>query len=334
MKIIDDSFFDGSTWGAELESGMCDSKVTLPEGNTWSTREYEPNSDCGVSIDDKKEFNLYGGEVQLKPTNSEIELYNRIQEMKKIIKHPEYNEKSYITSMHVHIRIPKLLADPALLKECMLWSNKWDPILLPIIMPLKDVNPDRFTKQEHYKWFEREQRERRAARHKTLNKGAVRRLEEVEPTSVTDVIQSLVPKTKKPPHRPVWLAYQRTAVNYAKIRHTETIEFRMFSYSDNPKLMMNTIEFAKKYMICAITQHENPVKVFEDIEYPGILDWGTKEPPEVIENLIHTNVKHNNREDIIKYIESKLLSGSLTLDELNNPPYWDYLIPKIKENKL
>lgn len=313
---------DDCTFGMEIEIGGADRTAILPEGNKWCTKEGSVINDKGISNDPKAEYCLLGGEIQVKPAKSEDELVLRALSLIDIIKAPAVTVPS---TMHIHIYVPDFHKPENLqvVKDFMMWNQKWYPEVGPMISklpPMSHFTKDNYPNPLCLKQVLRAFKDKYRSRHSIFSKGIEDKILESTHDTVTGMINSFAPQNKK--GDPMWNIFRRTGVNFKKLRSGDlgTIEFRMFTATEDPELLRNIIEFPKKYIECFL-RDGNPVEEFKDTQFPEYCGW-LDDNEEYALNHLYTDSDKLKRPEIVEFLKGKLLSKELLLSDLGYPPFW------------
>ena len=313
----------GSTFGAELEIANCDRSTVLPPGNTWCPKEGSVINRNRVGNDPKAEYNLRGGEIQVKPQDSEQALLRGILDILELTKcEPILDHEN---SFQIHIRIPNMLLDDnvEVLRHCLNYSNKWNPSLFPII---SDLPSKKFIQGQHYHSAEqramyvRSYRDKYRSRQSILAKSSLERVNSPDIKTIEDLIQSMPPRQDG---KPAWFILPRTAVNYRKMRKGDlgTIEFRTFGGSSDVDIIRNIVEFPKKYFEAALLDLD-PRSVFEGLTFYRYPPWRVESNEETL-RWLKTDFHKVERKVLIQNIKKMLEEKEITLGSLGYPEFWE-----------
>lgn len=309
-----------STFGLEIEAAYMDRSTDLVGEGTWCKKEGSIiHRDTGIGNDPRGIYNGFGGEVQVTPTNSEQDLISRTLKILKMTQCPEIDMPS---TMHSHIRIPELHEKENLdiVKHLILYSQKWWKPLMEIVSPLPTLDEikENFSyDKNHLKMMTKEYKDKYRSRHSIYSEKQIARF--IEKDTLEDLIDNMTvfnPNTKKP----IWNIYNRTGLNFAKMRFS-TIEFRCFSASSDPAIIKNIVEFPRLFILCALN-NQNPVEYFKSKDWPSYYNWTTWGKDQC-DMWINTNACKNKRKDIIKYLKEKLLNHEISLKDLNYSSFWE-----------
>jgi len=325
----------GSSFGIELEIANSDRTVELPEGNTWCRKDGSVINKNRVGNDPFGEYNLRGGEIQVKPQPDEDSLLDYVLMILNLTHCEEIMDPN---TFHVHIRIPELLRDEnvEILRHCINWSNRWNPLLLPMVSDLPSmayIKRQQYHSPDQRKMFMRGYRDKHRSRHSVLPAGSMARVNDPEVKTVDDLINAMPPRRKN--GQLSWNILPRTGVNYRKMLSTDigTVEFRCFSGSSDPALIRNIVDFPRAYFQSAL-RDEDPRPRFEGLSYPGYYGW-TAEPEEHSLRWLKTDHDKLKRKEIISNLEEMLLSREVLLGGLGYPEdFWRRRLGDVVYNDL
>lgn len=113
-----ETYTDTSSWtyGVEHEFGDVDRKTQLPEGMSWSGREFDIVSDCGLAIDPSGSAHTIGGEVNTPPSTTIEEQGEFLRELLHLFPSATVNHRHHL---HLHIAVPGLVDDLAAQKRLL-----------------------------------------------------------------------------------------------------------------------------------------------------------------------------------------------------------------------
>lgn len=320
-----DDFLTETTFGMEIDLNTADRNISLPNGYTYCPDETNAHTTCGISVDPKLEFNMFGGEVQMKPTNTEQELYDNVFKIAALV-----CPDGVITSpagLHLHVRIPALLERPDVLRHLLVWGQKWDKQIFSYVFPKRtELDPGKFTKKGfvYHKWLDMSKYWGKVLPYRPCD---VRRANACKSNQVTDIVHALHNFTLDmkahswtDPHQHTTF---RPTVNYGHININETIEFRSFVATLDRIKLKNIVEFPLKYLRVALTNDADPLKIVRNTEFLNYYDHGSEKESSMIQtNRGETSLYLQSRDVVNSYINSLFISGKITLADLNFPQYW------------
>lgn len=326
-SYLDRVDFSKATYGMEIEAaGMRRDTPLDPDTEGEWCRVEGSIHDRYISIgnDPLGEYNLLGGEIKVKYAHSKEELFNRVIHLLEKTKCPKINMPS---TMHQHIVLPDLYKDENLdiLKHIVEYNQRTLPTIIHFISPLPSmefIQNQKYHSEEQRKMFVRAYKDKHNTRHSIYSDKQIERM--MSKTTFVDFINAIADVVNSKTGKPMWNVHMRRGVNFAKMRASDggTLEFRMFSATDDKEILKNIIEFPERYLRCALEDKE-PSFVY-DLKWPDYYDW-TMEDNETTLRWIHTDADKIDRKEILSYLETEIKAGRITLDMLGNPPYWDYL---------
>jgi len=210
------------TFGAEYEFGDIWRDRELPSGLSWNTKDYSVVSFTGIANDPKGLVYSRGGEINSVPTSTVGEQLSYFQRLLDADLSPALNHR---TNLHLHIRVPGLSEDVAVLKRLLQYIhlNEADIYLQiePVPVPVRaDYESDAAYKgaKKRYK--------RRLVSHQY----------KVPETRVTEALQATTPReffdAHSKPQAKGGRAYgltTRAGINLLQLKETDTVEFRHFT---------------------------------------------------------------------------------------------------------
>jgi hypothetical protein len=319
-----EDFLEGATWGAELAFGNADRNIkNLPKGNTWCTKEDYGMCNVGINIDPWLEFNNFGGEINVKPANSEEELYNTLIDLTNLTL-PKGEIITYPTCTHIHMRIPKLLDNTEILKKLLIWGANWDASIFAKANCVYNIDQKLLNNPELNRYY---------TYHATVwdsffsgypNEALVRAFLHPRENTVWEMVYALHEYTLN--HKIYYenKVMPRPIVNYGKIVHKEeTVEFRGFFSTENLNKLREIVYFPRKYFEACLRNFSDPLIIVSDSIKNNWHGWGTEEIPINTQiNWANTCRHLNNINDIKEYIYKLLERKEITIKDLNYPQYW------------
>lgn len=317
----------------EYDSGLIDRRKELPEGSVYCSKEIAAVTLAGIGADPRCEYNLFGGEIQVKPCPSEWELINEIDKIINAVVVTQ--EVSWGTSIHVHVRIPALLERPDLIKHIVRYSTKWWPEIVPLIYHDDNFDLSQLPKQSrpYYHWAYGSMLLGKLA---VYDEDALARMEACD-GSVADIACALHnreygddPELWKNEWqdidlRPSKTTVMRPAVNMSHLAmpDIETIEFRGFMASTDLGVITNMVCFPLQFLRMALMNDPDPLRIARGVQFQD--NFGFVIPNDTAARVLRaasTTLYFNGRPGVIQKIHAQLLSGQITIADLNYPQYW------------
>ena len=333
-----DDLFEGTTFGMEYESGALDRHLPLPEGTVYCKREDYPITPSGLFCDRTLKLNMFGGELQLKPENSEAELLSSITSLLGYLIPGYLKDKVAGTNgLHMHVRIPKLLERPDLLKRMILWSRQWEPQFLDNIT--KKRNPPNLNAlsdelKEHLTYWYRYVFKQKLT---TYPEWVIENMRELDANAtVSEIIHAL--HNGEPLGKPPTCTTDKTRIvrpmfNYGHLASKEeTIEFRMFSSTENPIVLKNMIDFPLRYLRSMFAEESNPLRIIQGLDFIGGIHDDI-DPFTTVEQVQRRSATDPNTHlrylkpdwtiaEAERYTIMQLISHKITMKDLNYPKFF------------
>lgn len=295
----------------EFDCGMFDRNRPLrPELGRYCTDEVASHSNSGIGVDPQIRLNRFGGEVQVEPADSEEGLHRRILTI--LEENLATDDLQYTGSIHVHIRVPALLEDVPRLRELIKWTTMVWPAFIEHIWKFDDQD-----KTDYDEWLEDCNRQ---VKTMTYDESALNRASQA-PSDPAEIARALHnwPKTWDD-WKNEWHVetnkVKRPAVNFGHIAINETIEFRSFTTTTDPKLLRNIIDFPRRFITMFLTQDPDPLKIVRGVEFQDKYEFPYKEHCGFTSRYFHCESRQAS------HIARLLIQKKITLADLNYPQFW------------
>lgn len=297
----------------EFDCGMFDRKIPMdPAHGTYCTDEVASSSNAGIGADPKLKVNLFGGEVQVRPAASEEELLKRIMTI--LNTYLKTDDLQTAGTIHMHVRIPKLLQEPDLIKHLVRWTTAVWPSVIKEIWRFEHEG-----KTWYDEWLENCNEE---VKSQTYDENALHRMESAsDPEGIARALHNN-PRTIddwknewNQDELPAWKV-KRPAVNFGHLAINETIEFRSFATTTNPAILKNIIEFPLRFLRAGLMMETDPAKICRGLVYQDSFRFPYKEF--IGPTSQYFACEGNQR----KMIAMLLLRKKITLADLNYPQFW------------
>ncbi len=302
MNIID------ATFGCELELGDIDTQIDIPSSlGKWDYKDGSIMNSNGSANDPLKKLNRYGGEIQVKPAKTTLDLTNRVLEIYQLFPKKDFN---FTTNLHPHIRIPGLKEDLKTLKKIARYIHSYGAqmfdLIDPIPVPVREHNDLQF--RGAWKRYLRRKRS-----HHTIP--SQRAFEEMmKAKSTEEFYKAHAPKDQS--GKPQFHLVQRAGINLMQLwSDTETIEFRCFTMSPDPKKLRSAFRFTRAFLI-AVERERSPEKILKRYDPPLQFQKFWPYDYELDQIFQKTNVRHNKREVAEENYRRLIKQGVLTKEEL------------------
>lgn len=292
IKLLD---FKNITYGCELEIADCDTRIKLPYGK-WDYKDGSIANSNGLANDPKKEFNIYGGEINTDPTRTIKEQKNQIKKIYEALGTYKFN---HTTNLHLHIRIPGLSSNLFFLKKLQKYIFKYSKELLEYIEPIPKADDN--LKGEDFELAKRRERRRKKSHHWAITENTWKRILASE--TVDEFFNAYYPRTKE--GKINYAGAARCAINLSQLKETDTIEFRHFTCTDDIEKIADGFLFCKRFLIHGLTDNKNPIDIFNEGTKKGKYNFPKfrKFNPKIEKLFLMTNVLYNSRKDALENIK-------------------------------
>lgn len=299
-----DQFLDGTTFGMEFDCGEWDRKLPVPDGIVFCTDEVAGHTAKGVGADPTITYNLFGGEAITKPCASEKELHDLITAA---LRDNLAQDLHYPGTIHVHVRVPRLLQRVDLIKKLVLWNQVWWPKFAPYLY--KSENGPR---SKYDEWLYNCNWE---VKNLTYPRASIDRMERADTAESVALLLHDNPKDWKNEWHRKTDQVKRPAVNFGHLALNETIEFRCFTTTTNPATLWNIITFPLNYLRMALANDSDPLKIVRGVRFQD----KPYELPDLGDIPDKTSGYFN---DTKRGILIALINKQITIADLNYPQYW------------
>jgi hypothetical protein len=232
------------TYGAEHEWADWPLSRKLPPGFGRDLKDITIVNSNGIANDPTGKMYGFGGEINTPPTEHIDGQIAALETLKTLLPEATVN---YRSNLHLHIRVPGLINDLAMLKQLQRRIHSDMPRALPIIEPLELP----FRGEQTFDALNGYNRRKRRMRtsHQTLLREE-RVLRQLNATTIEEFFEAEVPRSKT--GAVMWHAQPRLCVNLRQLRETDTIEFRHWPGTMNPVELRNAFEWCRSWLACAI----------------------------------------------------------------------------------
>lgn len=281
------------TYGAELEFGDLDRSKALPEGCKWDVRDYSMVNSNGIAVDPKGVLYGFGGEINTRPTDT---IAQQVALFRKILKLYPEAAANYRSNLHIHIRVPGLSADLKALKKLQAYVLTFRPVI-ELVEPIPEPTREEHATDEEYKGARRRWRRRRVSHHTFVPPNRVEK--QLRAKSLQEFFEAEVPRSKA--GQVMWHAQPRAAVNLRQLRETDTIEFRHFPLSKEPKEFEAALRWCDGFLRAALNDGPAPAELWSAFKgklpaFPSYVHWmeeryrrtvhdGTLSKEEILKNI-------------------------------------------------
>lgn len=304
-----DSFFDGATFGMEFDCGDFDRRIPLPPPHTYCIDEVGSHSRCGIGADPTLKYNLFGGEVQFAPQSCEADL---LTEVAKVLCTCLTSEIYFPGTIHMHIRVPKLLERPDLIKKLVIWTQNWWPKFGPRVYQSEEYDSSGPYNEWLYPctWD---------VKNLTYPDESLVRMMDPEVDTPRKIALAL--HNDPDDWKNEWATPQpkdrvkRPAVNFGHLALNETIEFRMFIATSDLLCLRDIIDFPRNYLSVALADDPDPLKIVRGKQFQT-------QPYKVPNYGGLAETTSGFFADVHRGILIALVNKQITVEDLGCPDYW------------
>lgn len=294
------------TFGAELEIADVDTRIVLPEGNSWDRKDYTIANSCGVCNDPKKKITIFGGEINTKPTKTVEEQTDNIIEIFKCL--GEQKSINHTCNLHIHVGVPNLSSDLVALKKLAkyIFENQEEAFL--IVEELIEPSRNEYDSEEEYFGARKRFNRRKVSHQNKLSKRILELL--LSSNSTEEFYHSFAPKDKN--GKLQWQTVTRCGINMLQLfNETDTVEFRHFPMTFNPEEIESSIEWCKLFMDSALNSGKKPNQILKENS------WMTFPKFKKYDHSIHkifelTTLGKLSRKEVEKNINDLLFNNIIT----------------------
>ncbi|MEK6882107.1 MAG: hypothetical protein AABY22_20995, partial [Nanoarchaeota archaeon] len=268
-----------------LEIPDIDTRISLPEGNTWCRKDATICNSSGAANDPLKVLNKYGSEIQTRPCRSPEELLDLTFQIYKLFPKITFN---YTSTLHTHIRVPGLREDIFSLRRLAVYAEKYVHQMFRLIDPIFEPLPKDYRSPMEYQGAMKRHQRRMVSHWYELNRHAYKAMKKAKTPEEFALAHRLSTTGQLlHPHQET-----RAGVNFHQLWQTDTIEFRCFTMSTDPQCLLSAFTWPILFVKAALETEESSEDIlkknkglrFQSVfPYQYNLDW--------IFQL--TNVRHN-----------------------------------------
>ena len=292
------------TYGAEHEFGDWNRDVPLPEGCNLNFDDNTCVSSNGIANDPKGKLFKFGEEINTDPTDT-IEDQGYI--LARIARSTDA-VANYRSNLHLHIHVPGLKDDLESLKMLLTYVHTHAEEAFRLVEPIPV--PSKNQPAEHYEWEMKRYKRRQKSHQHRINQKQYDRMMAAE--TVQEFFEAECHKDAK--GNPAWFQVPRAGINIRQIwEHSETIEFRHFPGTLDPKELYSAFLWVKNFMFAALNDHNlTPMDIYEQREW----DFPTFPEYDFYQEQVYqyTNFDKNGR----KVVEERLnaLREQIDIDDV------------------
>lgn len=257
------------TYGVELEIADVDTRIKLPRNNKWDFKDYTIANTCGVCNDPKKEFTIYGGEINTEPANTVEEQVENIKEIFNVL--GERKSINHTTNMHIHVGVPGLSSDLHALKKLAVYIYENQEDAFSITEDLREPLISDFINEEEFKGAKKRYHRRKVSHQNKLRKNVLDKL--LSATTPKEFYEFFAPLGKNGKRQ--WQLVTRCGINLMQLfNETDTVEFRHFTTTFNLFEIKSSIEWCKLFMEGALISGKTPKDIIKENDWMRFPKFG------------------------------------------------------------
>lgn len=234
----------------------------------------------GIAVDPRGRDWSLGGEVNTPPSGTPDGQGDLLQTF--LAMHPDA-QVNYRSNLHVHVRVPGLREDLPSLKRLALFGFTNLDKIFPVIEPIPKPRPEDYSNDDMFRGARRRYRRRLVSHHTVVTYARMRVQQEVDDLAEFFSAEVPISFARNPLGDPQWHLAPRHAVNLRHLRDTETVEFRHFPGTVEPREVQAAVEWCRDYLRLALFGEPKEglnkllfaVKIMGDlpIEFPPYCHW-------------------------------------------------------------
>jgi hypothetical protein len=283
--------FKNATYGCEYEFGDI-WRTDLPDGLTWNEKDYSIVSSTGIANDPKGKAYDRGGEINSMPTDSVEKQLSMFELLLK--QHPEA-AVNHRTNLHLHVCIPGLSEDLPALKKLLAYIDANQVAIYEAIEPIpQPYRGDSKSEEAHKAALKRYKRRKVSHQYKVPETRVSEALQASTVREFFDAHSKLQGNGKR-----AYGLTTRAGINLLQLQETNTVEFRHFTCTTDPKKLLHCFNWVTNFVPAAL----------DGASVEELLSCARWEFPEFAPfdfamecGYCYTNFQHNSR----KVVEARL----------------------------
>ena len=237
------------TYGLELEWSDVDIRTTLPEGASWSKKEWTLVNSDGTANDPTGKNTFLGGEINTVPTPTIKGQTDIVTELHHLL-HPK---ALYRGSVQTHVGVPGLVEDIEGLINLFKYTQDNQDFVFFEMLPREPIDPKDYSDKSDLKIAKQYDRQKNL----WTKRG-------VPPHRVDGILSATTPKEFYDAHfflneetgkRLYHTGIYRAGINIRSLFSHGTVEFRVFPNSASPSVIMHYLEFSQQFVLAGLTDH-------------------------------------------------------------------------------
>jgi hypothetical protein len=261
------------SFGAEHEWADFPLDGVFPYGFKHNKKDHTVVNSNGIANDPSGRLYKFGGEINSPPTDS---IGDQLDITERLIDYLDMAKVNYRSNLHIHLRVPGLRDDLAMLKQVQRYTHTNMPAALQLIEPIPKPSHRDKQFENHFQAYEGALRryKRRCVSHHTLL--TPKRLAyQLEARTCDEFFRLEVPAA--PNGRVLWHLQPRLCVSLRQMLETDTIEFRHWPGTLDIDELSTCFQWCKRFIIAAM--NDRPIL--------DLLAWARKQTFPKFPDYVH-----------------------------------------------
>jgi len=237
------------TYGLEIEISDADTRKTLPKGVSWNNKEDTVVNSSGIGCDPERKDHFFGGELNTAPTDSiqgQVDIFKQV-----VLNFPEATQ-NYRSSLHVHVSYPKIRESLEDLQKILKYSyDNHSEVIKRVYNPqIESRMPSSYSAL-------RRSSSSCIPEYKLKLALEAKTIDEFKKAFATDTRGNYNPRL-----------IRRHYCNLYHVFETDTIEFRCFFPTLDPRRVEDALIFCKRFILNALAENGEPVSdIIDDLQF-------------------------------------------------------------------
>lgn len=301
---------NGFTFGSELELADVDTTIVLPEGNKWDYKDYTICNSSGVGNDPKKQIIRWGGEINVRPTDSPEEQAEEILKIYEVL--GDRKAINFSTNFHIHVRVPFLNENIKLLKQVATYIFVNQEHIFKITEKLVEPKRKDFDSEEEFKGAKKRFARRKISHQNRLSQKIYDRM--MLAKTPKEFYEAHVPTSKD--GKPQFQLATRCGINLMQLfNETDTIEYRHFSMTFDPEEIYSCVKWCELITEAMIYSNKTPLEIIKEngwMKFPPFLEYDHK-----LNKIFQlTHFGKLTRDQIIDNITTLVENGTIKMEDI------------------
>lgn len=250
------------TFGAELEFADVRYGQPLPEGSYWNKEDYSIVNSSGIANCPIGKHYPFGGEINTKPTcttEEQMQVFEGILAL--LDPKPVVN---YRCNLHIHVGMKGLSKNLLLLKFLLRYIERWEGTIYQLIEPIPKPTTEEYPEASAFKGAMKRYRRRFKSHQSKLTTQQVGQMLSASTPQEFYLAHFKTDKAGVPQKQ----LHQRCGINLRSLwENNETIEFRHFPGTLDPKEFLSCVKWCEAFMVAALETDESPLSLLKQYPY-------------------------------------------------------------------